>query len=240
MEKLIYLLWAAKNRDLNEICTTLLKNSAPQLLELDPHMLSMNLNDADADIPAPVPPPENEEPLAAQVCIWVDCYDRRKPFEDILEQVGCRISGYLVTESLFTDYGDNEHSKPRDWPDGTRSPGILTVAVFEQNESIPYLEWIDRWHKVQSVISAEIQPRTRYVRNEVIRALTPDAPPYKGIVDEAWPSKEHVTDPMLFFCAEGSEEKLVENINRMMESVNAFLDMDRFRSYTMSEYLLKT
>jgi hypothetical protein len=45
---------------------------------------------------------------------------------------------------------------------------------------------------------------------------------------------------MLFFCANGSEEKMVENINRMLERVNVFLDMDRFRSYTMSEYLLKT
>ncbi|MFO8101751.1 MAG: hypothetical protein R6U37_06270 [Dehalococcoidia bacterium] len=240
MEKLIYLLWAPGERDFDEIGQTLLKDCAPGMLELNPISLSMNLNDSDADIPSPVPPPEGEQLLAAEVSIWLNCYENRSAFEEVLKKADCRMAGYLVTESLYTDYGDNEYSGPRDWPDGQRSPGILTVAVFEKPEHIPYEEWINRWHGVQSVVSGQVQPRARYVRNEVVRALTPDAPPYKGIVEEAWPSAKHVTDPMLFFCAEGSEEKLTDNINRMMESVNAFLDMDRFRSYTMSEYLLKT
>ena len=100
--------------------------------------------------------------------------------------------------------------------------------------------WTAHWHGVQSPVSEEIQPRTRYVRNAVVRSLTPDAPPYQGIVDEAWPSAEHVTDPMLFYCAEGSKEKLRRNIERMLKSVGGFLDMDRIRNVTMSEYLLKT
>ncbi len=240
MEKLIYLLWASPDRDFDVIKKVLLKECTPKLLELNPKQLSMNINDSDAGIPSPVPPPEGEDHLAAQVSIWVDCYENNTPFKNVLSQAGCRISGYLVVESLYTDYGDNEYSKPRDWPDGQRSPGISTIAVFEKPESIPYQDWIDRWHKVQSADSGRIQPRTRYVRNEVVRVLTPDAPPYKGIVEETWPSNEHVTDPMLFFCADGSEETMVENINLMLKNVSAFLDMDRFRSYTMSEYLLKT
>ena len=31
---------------------------------------------------------------------------------------GVRRAGYLVTESLYRDYGDNEHAPTRDWPDG--------------------------------------------------------------------------------------------------------------------------
>lgn len=86
----------------------------------------------------------------------------------------------------------------------------------------------------------ELGPRMRYVRNAVARPLTADAPPILGIVDEAFPSKEHVTNPMLFFCADGSEEKLKENILRMAQSVLGFLDLDRIRSVAMSEYLLKS
>lgn len=240
MEKVIYLLWTSPDKDFDAIQKSLLDECTSDLLKLNPLMLSMNINDSDADIPSPVPPPEGEDLLVAEVSIWVNRYEDRVPFENTLQKIGCRMAGYLAVESLYTDYGDNEHSHPRDWPDGQRSPGILTVAVFEKPESIPYQEWIDRWHKVQSVDSARIQPRTRYVRNEVVRSLTPDAPPYKGIVEEAWPSPEHVTDPMLFFCADGSEEKMVENVNLMLKNVNAFMDMNRFRSYTMSEYLLKT
>ena len=45
---------------------------------------------------------------------------------------------------------------------------------------------------------------------------------------------------MLFYCADGSREKLKANIARMLESVTAFLDMDRIRTFTMSEYILKS
>ena len=53
-----------------------------------------------------------------------------------------------------------------------------------------------------------LQPRTRYVRNEVRRAVTPGAPEVHGIVEEGWPSAEHVADPMLFFNAEGDKARL--------------------------------
>ena len=104
----------------------------------------------------------------------------------------------------------------------------------------PYEEWVRHWHEVQSPVSAAIQPRTRYVRNAVFRPVTEGAPPYEGIVEECWPSARHVEDPMLFYCADGSAERMKENVEKMMASVTAFLDLDRIRTITMSEYLLKT
>jgi hypothetical protein len=98
--------------------------------------------------------------------------------------------------------------------------------------------WIAHWHGVQSPVSEAIQPRTRYVRNAVVRAVTPDAPPYRGIVEEAWPSAAHVTDPMLFYGGDGCRERMRQNLERMLESVQGFLDLDRIRNVTMSEYLL--
>jgi hypothetical protein len=89
-------------------------------------------------------------------------------------------------------------------------------------------------------VSAELQPRTRYVRNEVVRPVTAGAPEVHGIVEEAWPSAEHVADPMLFFNAGGDPEVMNRNLVRMMESVNACLDMNRFRTATMSEYLVRS
>jgi hypothetical protein len=89
-------------------------------------------------------------------------------------------------------------------------------------------------------VSAELQPRTRYVRNEVVRAVTKGAPEVHGIVEEAWPSAGHVADPMLFFNAGGDPEAMNRNLARMMESVNACLDLSRFRTATMSEYFLRS
>jgi hypothetical protein len=240
MEKLIYLIWAPKDPEVDRIARKLLDDCAPELLALGPRGLSINIDDSDSDVPPPLPWPEDELPLVAEVSVWLDCHDRRAPHEEILAGVGERMDGYLVTESLYTDYGGNRHSGLRTWPNGTRSPGVLTVTLLEQPDRMSYQDWIAHWYGTQSPVSEAIQPRMRYVRNAVVRPMTEAAPPYKGIVEEAWPSAQHVTDPMLFYLAEGSPEKLQENMARMLESVQGFLDLDRIRNVTMSEYLLKT
>jgi hypothetical protein len=61
-----------------------------------------------------------------------------------------------------------------------------------------------------------------------------------GIVEEAWPSAEHVADPMLFFNAGGDADVMSRNLQRMMDSVNACLDLNRFRTATMSEYFVRS
>jgi hypothetical protein len=240
VEKLVYLLWQPEGARSDEIRDHLLAACAPRLIELGATGLSMNFNDSAASAPSPVELPAGEQPLAAEVSLWLECLDDRGPYEAALAAAACRAAGYLVTESLYTDYGDNRHGAPRSWKDGERSPGVLTVTLLEKPDRLGYEEWVAHWHGVQSPMSEEIQPRVRYVRNAVARAVTRDAPPILGIVDEAWPSLEHVRDPMLFYCAEGSRDKLKANIARMLESVKAFLDLDRIRTFTMSEYILKS
>ncbi len=240
MEKLIYLLWAPQGREPDQTRKILLEECAPRLIKLGASKLSINIDDSESDVPAPLPTPEGETALSAEVSLWLECLDHRRPFEEALRTVGGRIAGYLVTESLYTDYGDNQYSGARTWPDGERSPGVLVVTLIEQPERLTYEQWIERWHGTQSPVSERIQPRARYVRNAVVRPLTEAAPPYKGIVDEAWPSAEHITDPMRFYCGNGSEERMRANMGTMMESVTAFLDIDRIRTATMSEYFLRS
>jgi hypothetical protein len=242
MEKLMYVLWgdgdAAAGDELRE---QLIATTAPSLFASGARALMIDVHDADAAAaPPPVPTPEGEQSLAALVSVWIDAYDRRAPFERALADLGRRVAGYLVVESVYDDYGTTEWSGPRTWEDGERSPGVLTVALIHRPEGIGYAEWIERWHGTQSPVSAELQPRTRYVRNEVVRPVTADAPEVHGIVEEAWPSAEHVTDPMLFFNAGGDPEVMNRNLVRMMESVNACLDMNRFRTATMSEYFVRS
>ena len=172
--------------------------------------------------------------------IWVDTYDRRHALEAVLGDVATRFAGYQVVESLCSDYGGNPWSSPRSWPDGERSPGILTVALFEQRHDLGFEEWISFWHTRQSPMSEAVQPRCRYVRNAVFRSLTPDAPPYRGIVEEAWPSARHVTDPMLFYRGDGDTQRMNANISTMVEHVTAFIDLSTMRSLTMSEWILRS
>ena len=241
MEKVICLLWGdAANGSGDVLRARLLGETAPRLLSAGVRGLSINVHDGDAvPAPSPAPSPEGEDPHVAQVSVWLDSYERRGEVDAAIAELGLRTAAYLVAESLYDDYGTTPHAPPRDWPDGTRSPGVLTVALIHRPEGLDYREWITRWHGTQSPVSAELQPRTRYVRNEVVRALSDGAPEVDGIVEEAWPSTGHVADPMLFFNATTREE-LDANVARMIASVDACLDLGRLRSSTMSEYLIKS
>ena len=87
------------------------------------------------------------------------------------------------------------------------------------------------------VVALETQCTFLYTRNVVVRALTKDAPPWAGIVEEGFPT-EAVTDPMRWYQAEGSPETLKRNLARMMESCQRFLDFEPLEFTHMSEYWL--
>jgi hypothetical protein len=240
MEKLIYLVWLDPDTTRQGAEDTMLGDVAPDLLAFKPHRLSIDIRDTHSDIPAPMPTPDGETPLHGLVSLWVDAVDYRKPYEDVLHEVATHVAGYQVVESLYRDYGDSQWAGPRTWPDGERSPGVLTVALLEQHPDLTYEEWVTRWHSRISPITEAIQPRCRYVRNAVFRGITEGAPPYKGIVEEAWPSLAHVTDPMLFYCGHGDPEQMNANLTQMVEEISAFIKLDTMRSVTMSEWILKS
>jgi hypothetical protein len=241
MEKVIYLLWGdGATGSGNALRDRLLGETAPRLMASGVRGLGVNVHDGGAaSASSPAPPPEGEEPHVAQVSVWLDSYEQGGDVEAAIADLDHRSAGYLVVESLYDDYGTTPHGSPRDWADGDRSPGVLTVALIHRPEGLEYREWISRWHGTQSPVSAELQPRTRYVRNEVVRSLSEGAPEVDGIVEEGWPSTDHVADPMLFFNATTPEE-LDANVSRMLASVDACLDLARLRSSTMSEYLIKS
>jgi hypothetical protein len=240
MEKLMYLVWLSDGSTRREVADAVLGPLSKGLLDLDPLRLTIDVWDPESDIPAPVPTPEGETPLHALVSLWIDAVDYRGPFEDLLADGATRLAGYQVVESLYRDYGGNQWSAPRRWPDGERSPGVLTVALLQQHPDLSFDDWVTRWHTRISPITEAIQPRSRYVRNAVFRAITDDAPPLRGIVEEAWPSLAHVTDPMLFYCAEGDPERMNTHVTQMIEEINAFVDLTTLRSVTMSEWILKS
>ena len=88
-------------------------------------------------------------------------------------------------------------------------------------------------------MSEKMQPRARYVWNIVDEVLTPGAVPYEGIVEESWPSAEHMTNPYVFYGARNRFE-LVKNMWIMGQSVAAFLPIWKITCVTMSEYWIRS
>ena len=235
----MYLVWDRPSRTPDDVRAQFLDDLAPRLLALQPRGLQIDLDDDHAQVASMVPVPGDELPVRACVSLWVDAHDDRAPFADILREAGERRAGYLVTESMYRDYGDNEHAAARDWPDGTRSPGIVTLTVFDKPVGVDDETFYGHWYGHQSPMSEAMQPRARYVRNAVVRAMTPGAPRYRAIVEEAWPTVEHLTNLHTFFGA-ATDEELGENVRVMLDSTKLLYDPATMRNYTMSEYILKS
>ena len=239
MDKLIYILWGNEKQDRQQRQQVLLRELAPRLLASGAAKLSMYIVDQDSNVKSPSPFHPGER-MCAEVAVWLDSAEQRAPHEEALQSAGFRFAGYLVEETIYTEYGGNRHSGPRNWPDGKRSPGVVAVTLMERPTRLSREEWIKRWHGRHSPVSEAMQPRARYIRNVVLRAVTPDAPPYEGIVEEAWPSARHITNPFLFYGAGKNPLKLGWNMVVMLRSVTNFLDLTRIRTTLTSEYILKS
>jgi hypothetical protein len=241
--KLCYLLWPREPLSPAERRARLLERVAPALLAAPICYLQIDIDDDLAQVPSPAPKPPFSTPCVALVNLWIEQVEQRAPVvervEEILRGSGFAVSGYLVDEQLYTEYGENPHATRRDWGDGTRSPGVIMVTLLKRPRWLAKEEWMRRWFGRQSPLSEAMQPRARYVRNVVLEALTPDAPSYEGIVEEAFPSPRHVTDPYLFYGARNAIE-LAGNMARMLASVASFLTLWDITTVTMSEYFLKT
>ena len=239
MIKLIYLLWPRQAMEPSARRLTLIEGCAPKLLDAGARYLLMNVDDDFATVPSPAPTTKLTDPFAAEVSIWIDDLGARGALEAILLDADFDIAGYRVREHLYTDYGGNPHGAPRDWPDGERSPYVISVTPLERPKRIPKDRWMRHWFNRQGPMSEKMQPRARYVRNVVEEVLTPGAVPYEGIVEESWPSREHITNPYMFYGAR-SRLELLRNMGIMMQSVAAFLPVWKITSVTMSEYFIRS
>lgn len=239
MEKVVYLLWAPERHDLDAHADRLLDVCERQLLPLGAQGVTLLVSDFESRVPSPSRGFTGRRPFTAMLSLWLGSAGERRPYEALLREHTAQLSGYLVTESLYTDWGENSHGKPRDWPDGERSPGVFAVTLLERPEGYAEEAWYAHWYGTQSPVSEAMQPRARYVRNAVARVLTPDAPTYAGIVEEAWPSARHVVDPYLFYGASSLDE-LARNMSAMLGSVTGFLELSRIQTVMLSEYVLRT
>ncbi len=166
----------------------------------------------------------------AVVSVWVDSALHRGPLEDVLRGITARLAGWLTLESV--PIRNTEHVVPR----GERLPGLYTVAFLEKPERLDYATWLARWQGDHTKVAIETQRTFLYVQNVLVRPLTPDAPPWTAIVEEAFPA-EAATDPMRFYAAETPDE-LAKQQQRMVGSCERFIDFARFETLPMSAYVL--
>lgn len=229
MEKVVSVVWKPPAASDAAFASELRERVAPRLAALGARGLTLHLVDEHVKDAQRARLTKLAPPISGLVSYWLDVADDRAPLERLIADASSRLAAYLVVESVPL------RNTTRRVAAGERTPGIIMTALLERPERLCFDAWIAHWHGPHREVALETQCTFSYVRNVVVRALTPGAPAWAGIVEEGFPA-EAVTDPMRWYKAEGSPETLKRNVKRMVESCQAFLDLDRVESHPLSEY----
>ncbi|MFP5220366.1 MAG: hypothetical protein ACLGIG_11660 [Actinomycetes bacterium] len=212
MEKLDYLVWGPTDR------SALLE----ALSRLD--VVAMTVQVA-ADVEDPPLLLGRGAELGALVQVWLRSYQSRGVVERALPG---RLDGYLVTESEVQPLLD------RAWPDGGQSPGISHVSWFPKPSRLSEEEFLHGWHEVHSPHSAALHPlRWTYLRDTVVRTLTPGSPPVRGIVVERFRQERDYLDPSRLF---GPAAAFEQN----MRDLPGYADLDDLSCRPMHEVVVRS
>jgi hypothetical protein len=230
MEKIACVLWKPAALP-DDAFAKELRAAAPELAALGALHVHVNAVDEHVAAGTAVRVGRIDPPKSGFVTFWLDEADRlHGGLLDALAARAARVAAYLVVESIPL-----RNTAHRVAP-GERTPGFNLVTGIVPRDGLSYDEFIERWHREHRAVALETQSTFAYVRNEIVRALTPDAPKWAAVVEESFPI-EALTDPAVWYAAAGSPERLERHRKRMVESCLAFLALDRVDSHPMSEYV---
>jgi len=228
VEKLVYVVWKRGPERDEPFARRLLEEVAPRLRTLT-GKLRISLVDGDVAAGAKLRLGRQDPPKSGLVSFWLEQSQERAVPEGLLRSACGLIAGYLVVESRPLV------NRTQCAPAGARTPGFSLVTCIEAKQGLSHDEFIHLWYTLQRDTAIETQSTFGYVRNEIVRPLTPDAPAWDAIVEESFPLGA-LDDPALFYDAAGDPEKLRANQQRMFEAVRSFLALERVESHPMSEY----
>jgi hypothetical protein len=234
VEKLVYGLWRRPDQDIDPIRTTLLDRVAPMLLDLGVRGLRVCVEEPAGHAYRVGANPDGSL-LVASVSLWLDSYDNRGQHETALAAADAQVFGWIVAESEARSYGEH-----RTWPDGERSPGLSITTFFDKKEGVDDETFYRIWHGEHTPLSFEIHPFWMYVRNQVLRSITPGAPPVRGIVYEAVPTDEQMLDFTQFFGCPGEPDRLMAQIQRVDDHMNTFGNTSTLQCVPMREWIFRT
>ena len=228
MEKLAYVVWKRAADSDESFQARLLEEVAPRLRARSAQ-LRVSVVDGDVAAGAKLHLGKLEPRPSGLVSFWLEQSQERAACEALLAGAASRSAGYLVVESRPLV------NASRRAPAGARTPGFALVSCIEAKDGLSKEEFIRLWYEVQRDTALETQSTFGYVRNEVVRPLTPGAPRWDAIVEENFPLGA-LDDPAVFYDAVGDPEKLRRHQERMFRAVERFLALDRIESHPMSEY----
>ena len=231
MEKLVYVLWRSARLDRATFRDRVLDCAKHTLPSFGGRRISVNVADEHAAAAAHMRMTHLPAPIDATLSVWLDTHLARKPMEEALTSLTSRMAGYLVLESMPIV---NDARLP---DQEGRIDCLCTVALLEKPAGMDHEAWREQWQGHHTGVAVETQSTFLYIQNLVVRPLAADQPAWTAIVEECFPV-EAATDPMVFYDARGSKERLQQNQLRMIESCQKFIDFSTLELHPMSPYVL--
>ena len=229
MEKLVYML--RTDADGDALRDSLLEKAVPALREAGARSLGVLVSDSDVSGGQASRIARLSPPCAAEVSFWMDNSDDREPYESILKSHAPAIDGFLTVESVPMI------SPARIERSGARTPGFTLVTGITRLGAVSYEDFLEIWYEDHKRVALETQSSFAYVRNTIVRPLTAGTPGWAGVVEESFPI-EALTSPEAWYDSPDDPDRFKQNLGRMMESCQRFLDLALIDSHPMSEYLL--
>jgi hypothetical protein len=227
MEKIDAIVWRADGATAEEQAVQLLEVAAPAIVAAGAVELVVHTGDTEAEIPEPTLLMGRGAEVAGVVSIWLDSIDDRGPMLDALSGAGGAVDAYLVTESV------PQRRTDRDWPDGVRGPGITHFTCFPKPTRLSDDEFYRGWHEVHTPASFRLHPRRwEYVRDAVVRPLTPGSRPLGAVVFERFREVRDYTDPSRLY---GPPETMEET----MRDLPLYADLADIDSRPLHEVIVR-
>ena len=224
MEKIVCALWGSDNAHL-------LGTLPAALADAGATGIRINLQDEAVEPGASLRQVNTRPQMEAVAQFWVQ--STYAPFlagiHEALAKAGERHAAWLVAESTIIPNTRNPAIS------GQRTAGFSQLAFLGLPPRLTHEEWRGIWQGYHTKVAIETQSNFEYVQNLVVRALTDDAPPLAGFVEECFPI-EALTDPFVFFDAVGDKAKFDANLATMMESCGRFIDFDRIDVLITSQF----
>ena len=231
----MYCLWRDPEAELEAVRSALLEHVAPTILETGVHGLRVEAEEAIAPHLHVGADPDGSR-LSSSVSVWVDSYDDRAPIEDALGSVpGTTAHGWIVAESVPKAYGEH-----RTWADGEQSPGLSILTIFDKKPGLDDERFYAIWHGEHTPLTFEIHPFWLYVRNQLLRPVTPGAPAARGIVYEACRTDDEVLDLPTFFGCPGEPDRLMDQIALIDAHLATFADTEHLQCVPTREWIFRT
>lgn len=204
MTKLIFALHAA---DLDSTLRT--EGLRSRLAAVGADLLQVNLDDAEVAGAALRFGPST--PITAVLGVWTS--GEVDPVVAVVTDLDPTADGWQVEE--------RRPLVPPVVPDGVRADALANVAFLRRPASMTAEQWRSDWLDRHTTVAIETQGTFGYVQNPVVRAVTPDAPPVAGIVEELFPMAA-MADSHAFYGSGGDQAELDRRLTRLMDSVARF------------------